>query len=98
MIYRFEWDQKKALKNLRKHNISFQRAAYIFKDANALSIFDEEHSIEEERWITLGLDNNGALLTVIHTFKMIHEEIRIRIISARKATKKEVKQYNKDIL
>lgn len=94
MQYDFEWDPAKAQQNIQKHNVSFQRAGMIFLDPHAISIYDEEHSKEEDRWITLGKDNNEILLVVSHTF---HEPntttISIRIISARKATKKEKKQY-----
>jgi len=94
MRYNFEWGPKKAETNIRKHKISFERAASVFRDSHALSIPDEKHSETEERWITLGLDNTGTLLTVVHTF--IHESqtsCKIRIISARKATKQESSLY-----
>ena len=92
--YNFEWDLGKAIQNIRKHKISFERAATIFFDPNAISIFDEEHSQEEERWITLGIDSNGILLVICHTYQVIDvSSIQIRVISARKATKKEQKQY-----
>ena len=54
MRYDFEWDVRKAKTNVRKHKISFERATEIFRDPNALSIVDEEHSEYEERWITIG--------------------------------------------
>jgi uncharacterized DUF497 family protein len=92
--YIFEWDPKKAQENLRKHRISFERAAAIFHDPRALSIFDVEHSEDEDRWVTLGLDSSGAVLVTVHTFHIIDDSSRrVRIISARKATKKEVRQY-----
>jgi uncharacterized DUF497 family protein len=92
--YSFEWDLRKAQENLRKHKISFDRASTIFLDPHALSIFDTEHSQNEDRWITLGIDSEGSLLVVIHTFSEISDSLcRIRIISARKAIKKEIKQY-----
>ena len=92
--YHFEWDSSKARQNLRKHGLTFERAASIFQDPDALSEFDEYHSEQEERWITLGLDNGGSLLAVVHTFEQVNEEVyRIRIISARKAEPLEVMQY-----
>jgi uncharacterized protein len=95
LIYRFEWDKKKATSNKTKHKVNFQEAATIFKDKNALSIYDDEHSHHEERWITLGLSSNGKLITVCHTFfETDNNTIMIRIISARKATKNEIEQYN----
>ncbi len=98
MRYYFEWDPQKAKINLKKHKVSFERACTVFKDPNALSIYDEEHSEKEDRWVTLGMDLNGTLLVVVHTFKQLNEKIcKIRIISARKATKKEIEQYNEGI-
>src|SRR4030043_1400067 len=92
--YNFEWDPYKAKQNLQKHKVSFERAAEAFLDPWAISIYNEEHSLDEDRWITVGKDQTNLILVVIHTF---HEEnidnCRIRLISARKATKKEIKQY-----
>ncbi|MFH1857066.1 MAG: BrnT family toxin [Candidatus Omnitrophota bacterium] len=94
MRYDFEWDSQKAKSNLRKHGISFEETATAFKDPNALSIFDNEHSINEERWITLGISSSGKLLVICHGFQKIDlKTCVIRIFSSRKATKKESKQY-----
>lgn len=94
MQYNFEWDSGKANLNIRKHGVSFERAATIFLDPRAVSIFDEEHSHYEERWITAGIDRTGILFVVCHTFNQNTDwTVRIRIFSARKATKKESKQY-----
>ena len=94
MRYSFEWDPAKEKQNNLQHKVSFERATTIFRDANQLSIFDEDHSTDEERWLTLGLDRNGALLVVVHTFRETNNlDMSIRIISARKATRKEIKQY-----
>jgi uncharacterized DUF497 family protein len=96
MQYDFEWDLKKAKDNLSKHRVSFERAATVFRDSNAMSVLDEAHSATEERWATLGLDSAGNVLLVIHTFKVENEALcRIRVISARKATKLESLQYNR---
>ena len=98
MRYDFEWDIKKARNNIRKHKVSFERAATIFRDPNLLSIPDEEHSDTEERWITMGLDETGVLFVISHTFSNVGRGVsRIRIISARKATRNETKQYEKGI-
>lgn len=98
MRYDFEWDIIKAESNVRKHKISFERAATIFRDRNLLSIPDEEHSEAEERWLTIGLDETGIILVIAHTFKEFSEAVyKIRIISARKATKSEQKQYEEGI-
>jgi uncharacterized DUF497 family protein len=92
--YIFAWDPSKAKDNLRNHRISFERAATIFRDPQALSIFDPAHSHEEDRWITLGLDRSGSVLVVVHTFHQIDaESCQIRIISAWRGTAKETRQY-----
>lgn len=94
--YQFEWDPDKARQNVRKHGVTFERAATVFLDPEALSLFDDEHSREEDRWITLGLDRGGTLLVVYHTYREETEtSARIRIISARKATRREAKQYGR---
>jgi uncharacterized DUF497 family protein len=98
MRYDFEWDIRKAKSNLRKHKLSFDRATTIFRDPNLLSIPDEEHSESEERWITMGLDETGMLLVLSHKFQSLNpDSSRIRIISARKATRKETEQYEEGI-
>lgn len=94
--YQFEWDPAKARQNAKKHRITFGRGATIFLDPNALSLFDEQHSEDEERWITLGLDHTGTLLVICHTYREETEtSARVRMISARKATKNETKQYQR---
>ena len=94
MRYTFEWDPVKAKENLKKHRISFERAAEIILDPLAVTVRDDEHSEGEERWVTLGKDRRGSILLLIHTFSEITaEECRIRIISARKANKRETRQY-----
>lgn len=95
MQYNFEWDPVKAKLNLQKHKINFERAAEIFLDPFMLSQFDDEHSEKEDRWITIGQDRNNITIVVNHAFKEINSDSStIRIISARRATKKENKQYN----
>ncbi|MEI6209612.1 MAG: BrnT family toxin [Desulfuromonadales bacterium] len=94
MHYNFEWDNQKAITNLHKHAVSFERAAAVFLDPNMLVMYDDEHSTDEERWITVGIDSRGILLTVCHTFKEESEMTAIiRIFSARKAVAKETTQY-----
>jgi uncharacterized DUF497 family protein len=94
--YRFEWDPVKARRNLKDHGIAFERAATVFLDPEALSEFDEEHSHDEDRWLTLGLDRTGSLVVVCHTYR---EETavsaRIRLMSARRASKNEARQYRR---
>jgi uncharacterized protein len=85
----FEWDPNKETKNIRKHGISFEEAATVFDNPMFITVIDEEHSIDEERYITIGLSKYGRLLLVAHT----ERQEKIRIISARKATKNEEKFY-----
>jgi uncharacterized DUF497 family protein len=95
MRYEFDWDPAKARQNLQKHGVSFERAARVFLDPYAISIFDESHSENEDRWITIGAEANDVLLVVVHTFRIIDTEVSLlRLISARKATKKEAHQYH----
>ncbi|MEW6186742.1 MAG: BrnT family toxin [Thermodesulfobacteriota bacterium] len=92
--YNFEWDPRKAHDNLQKHGEAFDEAASVFKDHRSLSVFDLNHNESEDRWITLGLSESGRLLVVIHTYREGSEEdVAIRIISSRKATKQETKKY-----
>jgi len=94
MHFNFDWDKQKAKSNLQKHDVSFERAATIFLDPSMLALYDDEHSDDEERWITVGLDNRGLLLAVCHTFKLESDRTAlIRIFSARKATSAEAAQY-----
>jgi uncharacterized protein len=94
MVYDFEWDPNKARSNVAKHGVSFRTAAQVFKDPGMMSIFDEENSLDEDRWITLGVVSTGQILLVIHTFHEISpDEAAVRIISARKATRSEIQQY-----
>ncbi|HSE88971.1 MAG TPA: BrnT family toxin [Candidatus Binatia bacterium] len=91
MIY--EWDGAKASTNLRKHKVSFAEAASVFLDPLALSFFDPDHSDEEDREITIGISSRKRALFVSHC----ERGGRIRIISARKATRKERLQYEKSV-
>lgn len=93
--YNFEWDPPKAAANLRKHGVSFERAATVFQDPEARSLYDRPHSYAgEDGWITLGMDAHGQLLVISHTWREAGEgAARCRIISARKATKTEARQY-----
>jgi hypothetical protein len=95
MRYEFEWDPVKARQNLRKHGVSFERAARVFLDPFAISIFDEKHSDQEDHWVTIGIEGNDVLLVVVHTFRTAVAEISlVRIVSARKAAKEEAHQYH----
>lgn len=90
---KFEWDENKNEINKKKHKISFEEAVTVFYDDDALLIDDPEHSEEEERFIILGLSKKANLLVVCHCYRA--SETVIRIISARKATKNETRQYVK---
>ena len=97
--YQFEWDGGKAERNAREHKVTFEEAAEVFADSNALSEFDTEHSNGEDRWITLGVDQAGRLLVVCHTFHEVSKtRARVRIFSARKATRGERRSYEKQDL
>jgi uncharacterized DUF497 family protein len=84
----YEWDPDKAATNLRKHGITFADAAAVFSDAFALTAADD--GADKERFVTLGMDAFGRLLVVVYTWR---GEQRIRIISARKATRHERLHY-----
>ena len=94
MNFYFDWDANKAQTNFKKHKITFENATDIFRDPLALSIYDELHSKDEARWITMGTTKSGIIIVVVHTYNELNlKDIQIRIISARKATKNEIKQY-----
>jgi uncharacterized DUF497 family protein len=85
------WSESKNQENIKKHKISFQEAKTVFYDPNGKIIHDPDHSGEEDRFIILGLSKLLNLLVVCHCYKENDETIRI--ITARKATKKETKGY-----
>jgi uncharacterized DUF497 family protein len=85
----FEWDPAKARRNRRKHRISFQEAATVFGDPLAETYPDPDHSMSEQRFITVGMSGTGRVLMVAHAD---HDE-NIRIISARKTTQREREHY-----
>lgn len=90
-VIKFEWDKNKNELNQKKHKISFEEAKTVFYDEEALLIDDPEHSQKEARFIILGFSKRANLLVVCHCYRA--SESVIRIISARKATKNEAKQY-----
>jgi uncharacterized DUF497 family protein len=87
----FEWNPEKARKNARKHGVSFHEAATVFLDEEGLLIEEQDHSAEEGRFVLLGLSAALRLLVVVHCLRA--EGRVIRIISARKASKTEVRDY-----
>ena len=88
----FEWDKRKATGNLKKHGVSFEEAATAFADPFSLTIDDPEHSEDEDRFILIGQSFKNRAVVVVHTDR----KGTIRIISARKATKREFEQYKPD--
>ena len=91
-MIKFEWDPEKAKLNKKNHNVSFEEARSIFYDEYAIQFYDEEHSeLEEDRFLMLGLSSESRILIVCHCEKDAGKVIRI--ISARKATKKERSFY-----
>ncbi len=95
---KFEWDSEKEKANIKKHGVTFEQASYVFADPFALNKFDEENSIEEDRWVLLGKSINEALLVVVHTFKDDDNIEYVRIIRARKATNNEQQSYQRRCL
>lgn len=94
VFYDFDWDTRKASSNFKKHGVSFRLATSVFHDPLAITIFDEEHSDDEDRWITLGRDSSGQVLVVVHTAEEVNAaEVHIRIISARRAEREELRDY-----
>ena len=90
---KFEWDSEKEQINIQKHGITFEQAAYVFADPFALNKYDDEHSEEEDRWLLMGKTLSEVILVVVHTFKDDDGIEYVRIISARKATKREQQEY-----
>ncbi|MGH7393730.1 MAG: BrnT family toxin [Candidatus Rokuibacteriota bacterium] len=85
----YEWDPVKAAVNAKKHRVSFEEAASVFLDPSAMTYWDPDHSEEEAREITIGRSAPRRVLFVAHAAR----EGRIRIISARRATRREQRQY-----
>jgi len=89
MSLEFEWDDRKARLNIGKHGVSFEEASTVFADPLALTIYDPLHSEDEERYVALGESQRRRLLVVVFTDR----DDRVRIISARAATRRERRQY-----
>jgi uncharacterized protein len=90
----FDWDPVKAAVNLKKHGISFREATTVLADPLSITVPDPDHSQAEERYIDVGLSTQGRILVVVYT----ERGIRIRIISARKATAAERRRYEESHL
>ncbi len=88
---RFDWDKAKELADMRKHRISFEKAQTVFLDENAIRYFDPDHSGDEDRFLMLGMSFRLRILVVCHCYKK--SDSVIRIISARRANRKEQQSY-----
>jgi uncharacterized DUF497 family protein len=88
----FEWDPNKAKENLKIHGVSFDEASTAFGDTLSLVVYDPLHSEEEDRFVLVGNSHKNRLLVIVHT----ERADRVRLITARKATKKERKQYEEN--
>ena len=85
----FEWDKRKAKANDAKHGVSFEEASTVFGDPLSLTVYDPLHSDSEDRFVTIGLSADSEMLVVVH----VDREDRVRIISARHATRRETRNY-----
>jgi len=89
----FEWDEVKAAANYDKHGVNFEEGVTVFYDPLSLSIDDPGHSVDEQRYIDIGISENGRVLVVSYT----QRGRNIRLISCRKATRRERRQYEEGI-
>jgi uncharacterized DUF497 family protein len=87
----FEWDERKSRENKRKHKVSFEEAQTVFLDENAIRFFDPDHSQDEDSFLMLGMSFTLRVLVVCHCYR--EDDSVIRIISARKADKREQSDY-----
>lgn len=94
-LHEFEWDDVKASANFIKHKVRFSEAVTIWRDNQALEIPDPDHSKDEERWVRIGFSNQAKVLVVIYCEKI--DGVKIRVISARKATAQEQRQYHEKV-
>ena len=90
---KFEWDRRKDRENQKKHGVPFSEAQTVFYDDRAIEFYDPDHSETEDRFLMIGLSAKVRILLINYLYKERKEEDIIRIISARKATKKEQKAY-----
>jgi uncharacterized DUF497 family protein len=92
---RFDWDAPKAAENRRKHRVAFEEACTIFADESVLTVYDERHSDQDERWASMGMSMGGRILVVIHSWPEpdgTGDEL-VRMISARRANRREQAVY-----
>ena len=93
----FEWDERKDRSNQRKHGVGFEEAAEVFADPLHMSWLDERFSAFEERWVTVGQTTEGVTLTVANLFFDERGDGVVRVISARRATKREMEAYERAV-
>ena len=91
MKLNFEWDEEKATANLKKHGVSFDEAITVFTDPFSITKYDPDHSVDEQRYIDIGISDEGRVLVVSYT----ERSTNIRLISCRKATSSERRFYEK---
>jgi uncharacterized DUF497 family protein len=93
----FDWDPAKAASNVAKHHVTFQEAMTVFVDPFARTILNPDHRADEERWVTMGEASTGNLLVVVHTWREMDPfQTAVRIISARRPTPREARQYREE--
>ncbi len=91
---KIEWDEKKNKENIKNHGVDFKEAADVFEDPLSASALDKRFDYHDERWITFGITKSGKVIAVGHLYWLSNDgEEHVRIITARKATKKEREQY-----
>ena len=97
-LFQFEWDQAKADGNLRKHGLSFELASTVFFDPSLLTVADLKHGEPEELWFSIGIAGNGLVISLVYLwFETDPAAIKIRLISARRATPAERRQYQEGL-
>ena len=94
-MYYFDWDENKNRINLEKHGITFEEASTVFFDDRAILFDDPEHSLDEDRFLLLGMSETAKVCIVCHCYR--ESDTVIRIISARQATRKEEERYVRGI-
>jgi uncharacterized protein len=96
--FQFEWDEIKAAANARKHGVSFELASTVFRDPRLLTVADLEHSEAEERWFSIGMASNGEMISLAYLWMEPEPAItKIRLISARPATRTEISHYEENL-
>jgi uncharacterized DUF497 family protein len=94
-MLRFEWDEDKNNLNRSKHGIWFEESLSVFDDTNGRMFLDSEHSNDEDRFVIIGMNSAARILVVVHCYR--ESDSVVRVISARKATKREIKFYEEGI-